>query len=58
MSSKFITSTHPKNGNDVVIEYDEDYRFTNAVYTDDEEVEITPAIKAHFQNDIDNFVKD
>jgi hypothetical protein len=57
MSSKFITSTHPKNGDDVIIEYDEDYRFVNAVYTNDEDVEITPAIKSHFQSDIDTFIK-
>ena len=57
MSSNFISSTHPKNGCDVTVEYDEDQRFVNAVYDDDEDVDITPSIKSHFQADINQFVK-
>ncbi len=56
--TNFFASTHPKNANDVVVEYDEDHRFINAVYDDGEDVDITPAIKEHFQNDINQFVKD
>ena len=57
MSSNFISSTHPKNGCDVTVEYDEDKRFVNAVYCDDEDVDITPAVKSQFQTDINNFVQ-
>lgn len=55
MSSRFFTTTHPKNGLDVTVEYNEDRRFVNAVYSDDEDVEITPIVKSHFQDDIDQF---
>ncbi len=55
--SNYFQTTHPTNGYDVTVEYDEDKRLVNAVYDNDEDVELTPSVKAHLQADIDNFVQ-
>lgn len=55
MATSFFNTTHPKNSFDVTVEYDEDLRFVDAVYDDGEDVDITPAIKSHFQSDINVF---
>jgi spore coat polysaccharide biosynthesis protein SpsF (cytidylyltransferase family) len=58
MSNKFFVTTHPKNSYDITVEYDEDYRLVNAVYTsDDEEIEMSDSIKSYLQVDINNYVK-
>lgn len=54
--SQFLQTTHPKNGHDVNVEFDEDHRFVGATYDDGEDVDITPVIKSHFQDDINRFV--
>lgn len=54
--TNFFQSTHPKNGDDITIEYDEDHRLVNATYDNEEEVDITPRVKASLQSDIDTFV--
>lgn len=51
MSNSFAT-THPKNGYDVTITYDEDFKLTSAVYDDGEEVALNASIKAKLQADI------
>lgn len=56
--NRFFQSTHPKNGHDVNIEFDEDQRLVAATYTDGEDVELTNMVKSHFQSDIEIFCKD
>lgn len=51
-----IATTHPKNGCDVTLYFDEDKRLTHAYYDNDEEVELTSSIKSQFQADINTFV--
>lgn len=55
MSNTFFTTTHPKNGYDVTVELDEDFRVVNATYDDGEDVDMTPVIKEHFQSDANLF---
>lgn len=56
----YITTSHPKNNADVLVEYDENYKVSEATYLDNNErgdmVILTDPIVKHFQNDIDNFV--
>ena len=54
----FFETTHPKNGYDIVVHYDEDCKLVSADYGDGECVELTSAIKASLQADIDAFVID
>ena len=54
--SNYFCSTHPKNGLDVTIEYDEDFRLVDATYSDDESVDLTPHTKASLQADIDSYI--
>jgi len=55
--NRFFQSTHPKNGHDVYIGFDEDQRLVAATYTDGEDVELTDMVKSHFQSDIEIFCK-
>jgi hypothetical protein len=55
MSNKFFSATHPKNGCDVVVKYDEDFRFVDATYDDGETVDLTDRIKSQFQDDITHY---
>lgn len=56
--NRFFQTTHPKNGHDVNIEFDEDHRLVAATYTDGEDVELTDMVKSHFESDIKAFCKD
>ncbi len=50
-----IETTHPENGYDVTLRFDEDKRLTDAYYDNDEQVELTSSIKSQFQADIDTY---
>ncbi|WP_063661510.1 hypothetical protein [Aliivibrio fischeri] len=55
---KFFATTHPKNGCDIMVTYDENQKFVNAEYIDDEEqIDITTSIETLLQDDIDTFCK-
>ena len=56
MCNQFLTTTHPKNGHDVTVEFDENHRLVNAEYDDGEDVELTDVVKSHLQDDINHFV--
>lgn len=55
--SNALATTHPKNGYDVTLTYDEDYKLTSAVYDDGEDVGLNASIKAQFQADIDTYCR-
>ncbi|WP_425263590.1 hypothetical protein [Vibrio owensii] len=56
----YITTSHPKNNSDVLVEYDENYKVVEATYLDSNErgdmVVFTDSIVNHFQIDVDKFV--
>jgi hypothetical protein len=54
----FFETTHPKNGYDIVVHYDETGKLVSAEYGDGECVEVTSSIKATLQADIDAFTVD
>ena len=56
--SKHFQTMHPRNGFDVIVEFDEDKRLVGATYTDGEDVELTEVVKIHLQSDIDIFHSD
>lgn len=53
----FLTTTHPKNGHNVTVEFNEDLRVVNATYDDGEEIEMTPAIQEHLQADVNTYAR-
>lgn len=52
----YFEATHPKNGSDVTIAYDEDLKLVSATYSSDgEEVDLTDSIKQRFLSEINQY---
>ncbi len=50
--SKYFATTHPENEADITVEVDENNKFINAIYADDDQdVDITPELKEYFQKE-------
>ena len=57
MLNNTFQTTHPKNGFDVNVTFDEDFRVVGATYDDGEDIEMNNVIKSHLQADVNHFVK-
>lgn len=55
--SHFFETSHPENGFDVVVCFDEDNRLVSASYSDDADVPLTPTVKEALQTEIDAYCK-